>query len=199
MWATLRGQRGTGGVHRALVRELRGHFSLVARSCTCEHRNQCEDQGCAGVCCNAHATVCGTGLHATRGVCAEGVLEAGGGAASAARRVEGRHGTSVPIGESRGEGCGRLTSFAACWQFRAPYQGVAPWYGRIISQQQKLPTDLRPSMGRIDSGSTKKIDRPKEMPKSSKRPATPPPPLVSRPQSARAPTSTPSKWPSPIA
>ena len=62
------------GGHRGLVRALRGHFSLVARPCTCEHRNQCEGQDCSGRCCNAPATVCGTGPRATRGMCAEGVL-----------------------------------------------------------------------------------------------------------------------------
>jgi hypothetical protein len=67
---------GVAGVHRALMRVLRCHFSLVARSCTCEHSNQCEGQGCSGVCANGPATVCGTGLHATpkraRRACAGG-------------------------------------------------------------------------------------------------------------------------------
>ena len=77
-----------GGVHRALVRVLRGHFSLVARPCTCERRNQCECQQAAPVGVAMVPPRC-VGQGCAPPVCAKGALEAGGGAASAARDVEG--------------------------------------------------------------------------------------------------------------
>ena len=115
-----------GGVHQALVRVLRGHFSLVARPCTCERRNQCECQQVAPVCV-AMLPPRRVGQDRALPVCAERALEAGGGAASAARVAEGRHGPYVFFGDQHAaKVAAAFLKFAASWQFRAAMPGVEP-------------------------------------------------------------------------